>query len=129
LTGGRSFFWAWGQSSGWCRTSYGTGPDGCTGTSTVLSVRRPEPDPHPDPTADQGDGRVITVTVELALTETVMYAFQSETEIPADVVGDEDELHGYLDELSGTEVTAGPVSGPGCSCHATGTGVSATASG
>ncbi|MEU2717963.1 hypothetical protein [Streptomyces sp. NPDC007205] len=92
------------DEDGWMSGLLDVSRDGPTliSSDTVLSVRRPEPEthprPHPDPTADQDDGPVTTATVELTVTEMVTYEFQSEVEIPAEVVNDEDELLRYLNE-------------------------------
>ncbi|MGX1025555.1 hypothetical protein [Streptomyces sp. SAI-097] len=88
------------EEDGWMSVLLDVSWDGPTliSSDTVLSVRRPEPDPQPDTTGDQDDGTLTTVTVELTVTETVTYDFQSEVELPADVVDDENELHSYLDE-------------------------------
>jgi hypothetical protein len=88
------------DEAGWMSVLLDVSWDGPTliSSDTVLSVRRREPDSQPDPTGDQDDGPVTTVTVDLTVTETVRYEFQSEVELPAAVVDDEDELHGYLDE-------------------------------
>ncbi|MFI1177815.1 hypothetical protein [Streptomyces melanogenes] len=67
------------------------------GSDTVLSVRRPEPVPESDGTEGEDDPDV-TVTVDLTVTETVLYEFRSEVEVPASVAADEHELHEYLDE-------------------------------
>lgn len=88
------------EEDGWMSVLLDVSWDGPTLISSdkVLSVRRPEPGPQPDPAGDPDDGAVTTVTVALTVTETVTYDFQSEVELPADVVDDENELHSYLDE-------------------------------
>jgi hypothetical protein len=61
-----------------------------TSAETALPAHRPQGDQERTPAT--------TVTVKLTVTETVTYEFQSEVELPANLLGDENELQSYLDE-------------------------------